>query len=98
MKQFTEDVYQKVNTALESVEYVEKNINRQVNKDLLPLIKKTIVNIKNGDFEKLDDLKQLVYGSGRPEGSGPDNDIFSIGVHANGILATSGVAVRVGTG
>lgn len=52
MNQFSEEVNQKINTALEAVEYTEKNINNQVNKTLLPSIREIVVDIKNGDFVK----------------------------------------------
>lgn len=75
-------IKQKTNIALEGIEYAIVHENKQVNKNLPALLKKIVVEITKHDYEKFDDLKRLVYGVGRPEASGPDNDIFSMVVHA----------------
>ena len=67
------------NYALEAVENANLKVEAQINKDLLPRIKEIVTEIANSNYDYLHELKGIYIGN-TPEGSGPDNDIFSMDV------------------
>lgn len=74
-----EVISEQADKVLEGVEYAINHAVAQVNKSLLPKIKAIVLEIKNGDYSRVNELKAIAVGN-TPEGSGPDSNIFLISV------------------
>lgn len=77
-------VKEQANYSLEAVGNAIEKSTKQVNKNFLPRIKEIIMEIANGNYSNLHEFKGIVVNN-TPEGSGPDNDIFSMDVRGGGV-------------
>lgn len=71
------------NNLLEAIAYLEKIVDFQVNKGFLPTINIIATEVISGKYDRLEELK-AISGSGHPDASGRDNDIFSMDAHVKG--------------
>lgn len=72
-----EILWKQAGRALEGVEFAIGHVASQVNGYLLPRIKAIVLEIQDGNYQHVDELKSIIV-SNTPEGSGPDNDIFTM--------------------
>lgn len=74
-----EVISEQADKVLEGVEYAINHVVAQVNKSLLPRIKAIVLEIKNGDYSHVHELKAIAVGN-TLEGSGPDSNILLMSV------------------
>lgn len=74
-----EVISEQADKVIEGIEYAINHAVAQVNKSLLQRIKAIVLEIKNGDYSHVFELKGVAVGN-TPEGSGPDNNVFLMSV------------------